>query len=181
MLRMFWHFARNDTCGAATVARRRSFDLVYRQFDLFFGDYLPISIKKQTTRTFTVSATQMDLHYFSPRSLCAVAANNIHSTKALSIMKTSGFYTCSCCSRTRATRKAFVADFELRMVGYDSNIHILTDGLITFRHRSSNCENTFVMRVGEFMDLPKRKRTGSTRPSNDLPQCTPQPQVRRVA
>jgi hypothetical protein len=73
------------------------------------------------------------------------------------------FKTCPLCSKIWSSRKEFLADDDLDLVGYQVNFDELALGLFLFNHRI--CKTTLAIRAGLLQDLYigpvfKERRTG---------------------
>lgn len=60
------------------------------------------------------------------------------------------FKTCKVCDHLWPTRDSFVADDEIRLIGYQANIMAVEKGLFLFNH---SCDGTLSINAMEFADL----------------------------
>lgn len=66
-------------------------------------------------------------------------------------MKTAAhFKSCTSCRKDWPTRRDFLADPELTLIGYQADFEDLVEGLFLFNH---SCRTTIAIRAGEFTDL----------------------------
>jgi len=93
-------------------------------------------------------------------------------------MKTEPFKICTTCSKPWNTLEDFLADPEIKLVGYQVHFEELEAGLFFFNHLYENCYTTLAIPVKEFAKL-------SSRPLFSLrgkqPVCCPELCVRQGA
>ncbi|MEI7850417.1 MAG: hypothetical protein WCH86_01135 [Kiritimatiellales bacterium] len=68
-------------------------------------------------------------------------------------MKANPFKICTTCSQQWETREDFLADPELKLVGYQVASEDLEGGLFYFNHQHKNCGTTLAIPVKEFTVL----------------------------
>ena len=61
------------------------------------------------------------------------------------------FKTCPLCGHAWASRRQFLEDPELELIGYQVDFLDVALGLFLFNHR--DCETTLAVRAGNFLDL----------------------------
>lgn len=60
---------------------------------------------------------------------------------------------CPCCSHTWTSREEFLADPNLKLIGYQVNFKNLEGGLFLFTHTLEKCNSTMAIKMGVFRDL----------------------------
>ena len=68
-------------------------------------------------------------------------------------MKANPFKICTTCSQRWKTREDFLADPELKLVGYQVAFEDIEGGLFFFNHQHENCGTTLAIPVKEFTAL----------------------------
>ncbi len=71
-------------------------------------------------------------------------------------MKANPFKICTTCSQQWETREDFLADPELKLVGYQVAFEDLEGGLFFFSHLSKDCGTTLAIPVQKFTGLSDR-------------------------
>ena len=65
--------------------------------------------------------------------------------------KAPAFKTCLICNKVWETRKKFLDDTEISIIGYQVHFEELTEGMFLFNH--SKCNSTISVKAGAFTDL----------------------------
>jgi hypothetical protein len=63
------------------------------------------------------------------------------------------FKACPMCNVSWATRKSFLDDSGLRLVGYQVNFEDLQAGFFLFNHDVAGCGTTIAVEAGQFLDM----------------------------